>query len=98
MANDGMLLVNFGALQQASADIQKAVNTLQSQLDQLERDAGPLVATWAGEAREAYSARQAKWRAASNDLQSILRNIKGAVDQSTEDYIATEKQATSRFQ
>jgi len=98
MASDGMLLVNFAALQQASADIQKAVSTLTSQLDQLERDAGPLVQTWRGEAQEAYAARQQKWRSASLDLQSILQNIKSAVDHSTEDYISTEKQATSRFQ
>lgn len=98
MANDGMLLVNFGSLQQAGADIQKALNTLQSQLDQLESDARPLVATWNGAAQEAYAQRQAKWRAASQDLQNILQNIKAAVDQSTEDYINTEKQATLRFQ
>jgi early secretory antigenic target protein ESAT-6 len=98
MANDGMLLVNFGALQQASADIHKAINTMRSQLDQLESDAKPLVATWNGAAQEAYAHRQAKWRAASHDLHSILQNIKGAVDQSTEDYIATERQATQRFQ
>jgi WXG100 family type VII secretion target len=93
-----MLLVNFGALQQAGADIQKAVSALQSQLDELERNAAPLVATWEGEAQEAYAARQAKWRAASQDLTNILQNIKAAVDQSTQDYITTEKQATSRFQ
>ncbi|HET6482340.1 MAG TPA: WXG100 family type VII secretion target [Actinoplanes sp.] len=98
MPNDGILLVNFGALQQASADIQKAVNTLQSQLDQLERDAAPLVDTWDGEAQQAYQQRQATWRAASQDLQSILQNIKGAVDHSVEDYVSTEKQATQRFQ
>jgi len=98
MAGDGMLLVNFAALEQASADINKALSTLQSQLDQLERDAGPLVATWGGEAKEAYQQRQAKWRAASHDLHTILHNIKGAVDHSVQDYIATEKQATNRFQ
>jgi early secretory antigenic target protein ESAT-6 len=98
MANDGTLLVNFAALQQAGHDIQKAVNTLTSQLDDLERAAGPLVHTWSGEAREAYAARQQKWRSASQDLQTILQNIKSAVDKSTEDYISTEKQATSRFQ
>jgi len=98
MANDGVLLVNFGALQQASADIQKAVSTLQGQLDQLEKDAGPLVTTWEGEAQQAYAQRQATWRAASQDLQNILQNIKGAVDQSADDYLSTEKQATQRFQ
>jgi early secretory antigenic target protein ESAT-6 len=97
MANDGLLLVTFGSLEQASADIQKALQTLQSQLDQLERDAGPLVQTWDGAAQEAYSARQAKWRAASLDLQNILQNIKKAVDESAADYVATERQATQRF-
>jgi len=51
--DNGLLLVNFGALQQASADIQKALNTMQAQLSQLQRDAGPLVATWSGAAQAA---------------------------------------------
>jgi WXG100 family type VII secretion target len=93
-----MLLVNFGALQQASADIHKAITTMQSQLDQLESDAKPLIATWNGAAQEAYAHRQAKWRQASADLNHILQNIKRAVDQSTEDYVNTEKAATARFQ
>ena len=98
MANDGMLLVNFGAMQQASADIHKAITTMQSQLDQLESDAKPLIATWNGAAQEAYGQRQHKWRQASADLNHILQNIKRAVDQSTEDYVNTEKAATQRFQ
>ncbi|GIF15097.1 WXG100 family type VII secretion target [Actinoplanes teichomyceticus] len=96
--NDGVLLVNFGALQQAGADIDKALRTLRSQLDQLERDAAPLVATWAGDAQEAYAQRQARWRAASTDLESILRQIRVAVSESAADYVATERAATQRFQ
>jgi len=98
MPNDGVLLVNFAALQQAGGDIGKAVAKLQAQLDQLESDAAPLVSTWSGEAKQAYDARQATWRAASADLQGILQRIQGAVDRSAEDYISTEKQATQRFQ
>jgi 6 kDa early secretory antigenic target len=98
MANDGMLLVNFASLQEASGNIAKAVGTLQSRLDQIESDAAPLIDTWDGEAKEAYAQRQATWRAAAADLTSILQNIKTAVDQSADDYISTEKQATARFQ
>jgi ESAT-6 family protein len=98
MAGDGMLLVNFAALQTASGDIGKALSRLQSSLDQLERDAQPLVSTWDGEAQQAYQARQTKWRRASHDLHQILSNIRKAVDESAEDYIHTEKQATQRFQ
>jgi early secretory antigenic target protein ESAT-6 len=96
--DNGLLLVNFGALQQASADIQKALNTLQAQLSQLERDAGPLVATWSGAAQAAYSERQRKWTAASEDLANILRNIKIAVDESAADYQDTERKAQQRFE
>jgi 6 kDa early secretory antigenic target len=96
--DNGLLLVNFGALQQASADIQKALNELHSQLSQLERDAGPLVATWSGVAQAAYSERQRKWTSAADDLASILRNIKIAVDESAADYQHTESQARKRFE
>jgi early secretory antigenic target protein ESAT-6 len=96
--DNGLLLVNFGALQQGSADIQKALNDLQSQLSQLDRDAGPLVATWNGAAQQAYAERQRKWTAAADDLASILRNIKVAVDESAADYQHTESQAQKRFE
>ena len=42
--NDDLLVVNFAALEQASADISHAMGALDTQLDQLERDAAPLVA------------------------------------------------------
>jgi ESAT-6 family protein len=96
--DNGLLLVNFGALQQASADIQKALNTMQAQLSQLQRDAGPLVATWSGAAQAAYAERQRKWTAASEDLANILRNIKIAVDESAADYQDTERKAQQRFE
>jgi WXG100 family type VII secretion target len=96
--NDGMLLVNFGALQQGSADIQKALNELQSQLSQLESDAAPLVATWSGAAQQAYAERQRKWTSAADDLAAILRNIKIAVEESAADYQRTESQAQKRFE
>ena len=95
--NDGLLLVSFGALRQASTDIDKALASLRTQLDQLERDAGPLVATWAGQAREAYSQRQAAWRAASEDLATILRQVRVALDDSVQDYADTERAAVQRF-
>ncbi|SCL24494.1 WXG100 family type VII secretion target [Micromonospora nigra] len=95
---DHVLVVNFAALQQASADIQRAMNTLDSQLGQLERDAAPLVATWTGDAQAAYEQRQARWRNASQDLQAMLRDIKLAVGDSATDYLDTEKKNVGLFQ
>ncbi|MCZ7440237.1 MULTISPECIES: WXG100 family type VII secretion target [Micromonospora] len=93
----GVLVVNFAALQQAGADIQRALTTLESQLGQLERDAAPLVASWNGEAREAYEQRQSRWRAASQDMQAMLRDIKLAVEDSAADYLDTEKRNANLF-
>ncbi|MEE6261247.1 WXG100 family type VII secretion target [Plantactinospora sonchi] len=95
---DGLLVVNFAAMQQASADIQKAMNTLDSQLDQLESDAAPLVSTWEGEAQQAYQVRQAKWRQSQQELSNMLRDIKMALDESAQDYLSTEKKNTGLFQ
>ncbi len=94
----GVLVVNFAALQQAGADIQKALTALDAQLGQLERDAAPLVASWSGDARAAYEQRQTRWRSASQDLQAMLRDIKLAVGDSAADYLDTEKRNANLFQ
>jgi len=91
------LLVNFIALQEASAHIQTAIGALESQLAQLEKDAAPLVETWSGDAKDAYLARQAQWRQASGDLSAMLRNIKKALDDSYADYQRTESQNAGLF-
>lgn len=93
-----MLVVQFGALQQASGNIQAALNTLESQLSQLEADAAPLVASWQGDAKAAYEVRQQKWRTAAQDLAAILRDIKTAVDESAADYQSTETRNRALFE
>jgi len=98
MSSGDVLVVNFAALQKASADIQTALNTLHSQLGQLERDAAPLVAGWDGEARRAYDIRQARWQQAATDLADILLGIKRALDDSAADYQHTEQRNTGLFQ
>ncbi|HWH01895.1 MAG TPA: WXG100 family type VII secretion target [Pilimelia sp.] len=95
--SDGVLVVQFGALQQASSNIQTALSTLQGQLGQLESDAAPLVASWDGAAKAAYEQRQARWRQAAEDLSAILRDIKVAVDESAADYQRTERSAEQLF-
>ena len=96
--SDDVLVVNFAALHQAGADIDGALGALATQLEELERDAAPLVATWDGEARRAYDARQARWRAAAEDLSGILRDIKIALTESAADYQHTEHRNTLLFE
>ncbi|HEU4423100.1 MAG TPA: WXG100 family type VII secretion target [Pilimelia sp.] len=95
--SDGVLVVKFAELQAASSHIAAALNTIEAQLGDLEQAAAPLVAGWEGSAREAYHVRQQRWRTAAQDLSNILRNIKGAVDQSAADYMNTEKKNEGLF-
>jgi early secretory antigenic target protein ESAT-6 len=96
--DNGVLVVNFAALEQARADINKALSRLESELEQLERDAAPLMSSWEGVAKAAYAARQTKWRNAARELSTTLRNIEAALDASTRDYLTTEKRAANLFQ
>ncbi len=95
--NADQLVVNFAAMQGASADIESAIGKLTSNLDQLNSDAKPLVSTWTGEAQQAYYQRQTTWTNAANDLTQILRSIQRAVADSTSDYQSTEHANTNLF-
>ena len=96
--DNGLLLVNFGSLANATADIQDAVNKLHTQLGDLETEGQRLADSWGGSAKEAYYLRQQTWRDAARDLTEILQKIKIAVADSTDDFQDTERRATNRFQ
>ena len=92
-----MIRVEFGALQHAGDSINTALRALENQLAELERDAAPLVATWQGDAQQAYQVRQTRWREAAEGLSVMLRDIKRALDESAADYASTENRNTALF-
>jgi WXG100 family type VII secretion target len=96
--DNGLLLVNFGSLQNATSDIQDAVNKLHTQLGELETEGQRLADSWEGSAKAAYYQRQETWRNAARDLTEILQGIKVAVADSADDFQDTERKATNRFQ
>ncbi len=96
MSSD-QLVVNFTALTTAAGDIQNAINTMNSQLDEAEATAAPLVASWAGQAQESYQARQQVWTKAANDLTTMLMDIKRAVENSADQYQQTEQRNANLF-
>jgi WXG100 family type VII secretion target len=92
-----MLIVNFGAMQAAGDNINAAIRSLNDQLGQLERDAAPLVATWGGDAKDAYEVRQKTWRSAAAELSTMLVEIKKALTDSADGYRSTEDRNVRLF-
>ena len=95
--SESHLNVNFIRLMETSGHIQSAIDSLRTQLDQLEHDAAPLVQTWTGDAQQAYQQRQATWRQASAELTGMLQGIKRGLDDSIVDYQQTEKHNVGLF-
>jgi WXG100 family type VII secretion target len=95
--SEGQININFHRLLETSSHIQTAVGALGAQLEQLERDAAPLVATRSGEARQSYQARQDTWRQASAELTAMLQAIKRALDDTIADFQHTERGNSDLF-
>ena len=91
------IVVKFSALSKASEDISKAIASLNSELDGLEKGIQPLLSTWDGTARDAYFQRQQEWSSASQDLTQLLTQIKGAVVKSAEIMQAREQANQRKF-
>jgi WXG100 family type VII secretion target len=84
------MLVTFGALANAEADIRTTAGSMNQQLADLKGYLAPLVATWEGVASSDYQAKQAQWDRAAADLNSALDRIGAAVGQALANYQQTE--------
>ena len=73
--SDGHMLVTFGALENAAADIDATAANVDSQLADLKSYLAPMVATWEGSAAENYKVLQNRWDTAVQDLNAVLRQI-----------------------
>jgi WXG100 family type VII secretion target len=96
--NDGVLVVNFAKLDEAKLHIDKALKKIQNDLIELDTLGRELKSKWDGKAQLAFSAKQKRWTDAATHLSEILNDIRRALEGSTEEYLSTEKKATSLFE
>ncbi|GAA3269021.1 MULTISPECIES: WXG100 family type VII secretion target [Dactylosporangium] len=97
MAGDE-IVVEFAALNQAAADISAALSSMQSELDTVNDQVQPLLASWQSDAQEAFHQRKNEWTTAANDLHQLLNGIKGAVLKAAEIMQAREQANLAKFQ
>ncbi|MGC5033678.1 WXG100 family type VII secretion target [Micromonospora sp. DT229] len=88
---------NFAGLNAAADSCNGSVRNMTSELEGLKSGIAPLLATWDGEAREAYFQRQREWESAANDLRDLLTRIERALRESAGKMQAREAANRAKF-
>lgn len=88
---------DFGALNAAADSCGSSLKTMNGELDGLKSSIAPLLATWDGDAREAYFRRQSEWESAANDLRDLLGRIERALRESAARMQAREAANRAKF-
>jgi early secretory antigenic target protein ESAT-6 len=85
------ILVNYATITNASTDVRNTAGRIKQQLDDLETAVKRVATTWEGEAQEGYQRKQRDWDKTAADLHATLMKIATALQNSAENYQATEK-------
>jgi 6 kDa early secretory antigenic target len=85
------ILVNFQTVSTASSDVRTTANNIKSQLDDLEASVKRVANTWEGAAQEGYQQKQRQWDQTAEHLHQVLMKISTALQNSADNYQATEK-------
>ncbi|GAB3855340.1 hypothetical protein GCM10029963_49980 [Micromonospora andamanensis] len=88
---------NFAGLNAAADSCNGAVRNMTGELDGLKSGIAPLLATWDGDAKEAYFQRQNEWESAANDLRDLLGRIEKALRESAAKMQAREAANRAKF-
>ena len=96
MSLDG-IRVNHAALDQAAADMHKAVKDIDERMDRLEGELQPLKNDWHGNAQATYIQAKAAWDAAINEMKDLLDRSSRTVYESNAQYAATDKRGADYF-
>lgn len=82
--------VGSGGLDTLIGDMVKGVNDLKGKVSDMESDLRPHMGEWEAGAKNAFEDVKKKWNTEVQDLNELLLDIKKAVEQSKEAYLAGE--------
>lgn len=68
---------------QTSEELNTIMNNIESTLGEMDSDIRKLGESWEGSEQEEYQAIHSRWSGAAKNLQNILGQIRGALDEST---------------
>lgn len=74
---------NNNDAEQTSEEINSIMNQIESTLSEMDSDIRKLGDSWEGSEQEEYQGIHSRWSGAAKNLQDILGQIRGALDEST---------------
>jgi 6 kDa early secretory antigenic target len=87
----------FGTLAEGEAEFMSAYNGLVSTVNDLDAQLRSNLATWDGQAREAYYTAKATWDRAIADMSLVIQNLSQVIGTANANYQATEQANASMF-
>ncbi len=91
------ILVDYAVLAAVEADLTGAQRAISSALRSLDQALVPLLASWEGAGKEAYSIQQARWTTASDDLNSTLAAIHATIGAVNADYRQADQRVAAAW-
>jgi 6 kDa early secretory antigenic target len=92
-----VITVDHPALQQAAADLARAVAASEERIDRLAAELAPLNGQWYGSAQEAYLEAKAVWESAQQEMRLLLARLGTAVSAAQESYRSADQAGARAF-
>jgi ESAT-6 family protein len=92
-----VITVDHPVLQQAAADLARAVVASEERIERLAAELGPLHTDWYGAAQEAYLEAKAVWESAQREMRLLLARLGAAVAAAEEAYRGADQAGARAF-
>jgi WXG100 family type VII secretion target len=89
--------VDFGAVADASGQIDSMAKQIDQELDDLHRQIQNLEQIWQGASASGFQQTKMQWESSAQDLQQTLARIGAAVGVAHENYLQTEQRNSARW-
>lgn len=86
----GMMKVDAGGIDILISDMKAGCDKLSTRLDDMDKDLQKYISQWEGGAQKAYHVAQTQWKQEITDLKELLEDVRKAVHESKENYLAGE--------
>jgi WXG100 family type VII secretion target len=97
MVDGDYVKVDNASLEMRNEAMRKIARVLDGRLDALRSELDSLTDTWTGPSKEEYQVQRARWDNAVQELNRILHEITGKVDDARNVYLDTEVQLARRW-